>query len=121
MGKVIWYRITPDQMTFLKGRKKLWRENPELMRQYQSRATKAASDNKRRRRDKLVSDCLEIMPLQPMTTRQLWSVLAKVVLATSKGEKRPTPKKLKAMRMTLSRYGILSFDPADGLWKVKVA
>ena len=121
MGKVIWHRITVDQMAFLKGRKRAWKEKREEMLKLQAKATKAASINKQTRREALISVCLSMLPQEPMTTRQLWIVLDRIYSAMNKGEKKSNARKLKALRMTLSRYHVVRYDETDGLWKVKVA
>ena len=98
--------------------KKAWAENPEKMKLAQAKATLAAKHNKERRRQKLIELFLGYNYPAGIETSTLNVHLAQILKSN---RYKPTRAKVKATRMRLIRYGILSFDPADGLWKVKVA
>lgn len=98
--------------------KQAWRENPEKMLQAQAKATQVARLNKERRRNNLIELFLESKPRQIMDTATLNHSLANF-LKTHR--RRPSTQKVKALRTRLTRYGVISFDPAELAWKVKIA
>lgn len=110
--------ISGQEINDRKRWKQAWRENPEKMRQAQALATQAARLNKERRRNNLIELFLGCKPRPIMDTATLNHSLANFLKIH---RRKPTVPKVKALRMRLTRYGVISFDPADGLWKVKVA
>lgn len=98
--------------------KQAWEENPEKMRKAQSDATKAAQRNKERRKAKLLEVFLSFEYKAGLDTFALEDHLANLIRSF---RRRVTDKKIKALRLRLIRYGVLSYDHETGLWKVKVA
>lgn len=95
-----------------------WKVSPDKMIKAQAKATKAAQQINKERKDRLITDFLGCTREDSLTTDQLYRRLASMVRNTGGIPRKP---RLKAMRIRLVRYGIVSYDESTCAWKVKVA
>ena len=109
--------ISAQEINSRKNWKKRWEENPEKMRQALAVATETARRNKERRRNRLTELILAHPFKAGMTTQELMQSLFDFLRPH---RKRITEKMVKALRIRLVRYGLLSFDAREGVWKLKV-
>lgn len=124
MSKSTWRRryISVYEIRARTKYKQDWKEKPDEMRKHLAKATLVASQNKRTRRDELISEFRSMMPSDgKFNSQQLDKGIAHVLRNLHRIDYRLTRNRIKAARMTLWRHKVISFDPESMTWMVSLA